>query len=75
MVAAHPRFLPGFRFLFLAKAMSAFLEKTELNKSSSYLWRNRPAFASVITEKRVIFESGNNKKETLNQALRQLVCL
>jgi len=60
MVAVHLGFLAGFRFRFLAKPVTTFLEKTELNKSSSCLWKNRPAFDSGITENRIIFESGNN---------------
>jgi hypothetical protein len=44
-------FLDGFRFRFLANPATTFLEKTELNKSSSCLWKNRPAFDSGITKK------------------------
>lgn len=60
MVAVLLGFLAGFRFRFLTKPTTTFLEKTELNKSSSCLWKNRPVFDSGITENRIIFESGNN---------------
>ncbi len=60
MGAANNSSLDGFRFRFLAKPAATFLEKAELNKSSSCLWKKRPVFDSGITENRIIFESGKN---------------
>ena len=54
--------LDRFRFLFLVKQVTPFLEKTKLNKSSSCLWENRPCVDSGITENGAIYLSGKSKK-------------